>query len=191
MERPDWDTATWELLADLEVDAVLALSQAQRRYVPEAGEEDLRRWLMRLARRRALSVRRLCVPRTARARRAEEIMVVEGPGLSVRQEEMAHRLGIAEMRWRLRIGLRRWEVVAQAWPEKRTNRERPDALAEDSGCLFVVEFDHGAYSAADAMRKQLAFTELASRQVWGVGSERRRCWLREHLRGQDALIVEW
>lgn len=191
MEQPDWDTATWELLADLEVDAVLALSQVRRRYAPEAGEEDLRQWLMRLARRRALSVRRVCVPRTARARLAEEVVVVERAGRPVYSEEVAHRLGLAEMRWRLRTGLRRWEVVAQAWPEKRTHGERPDAMAEDAAGLIAVEYDHGAYRSADIVRKYRAFATLAPRQLWGTSSEPRRRWLHQHLRGQNIMVVVW
>ncbi len=191
MDHPDWDSATWRLLADLEIDGALALSQVRRRYVPTAGKEELDGWLMQLARRRALGVHRLWVPRTARARRAEEIVVVERPGLSVRQEEMAHRLGLAEMRWRLRDGLCRWEVVNQPWPEKRDERERPDALAEDGAGLIAVEYDHGAYSATDVVRKHRAFTELAPRQVWGVSSERRKRWLHERLHVHDVLIVVW
>lgn len=191
MEQPDWDTAAWQLLADLEVDGALALSQVRRRYVPGDGEEELRRWLIRLARRRALSVRRLWVPRTARARRAEEIVVVERPGLSVRQEEMAHRLGLAEMRWSLRASLRAWSLIAQPWPEKWLYGERPDALAEDAAGLFAVEYDHGAYSAADIVRKQRAFATLAPRQVWGTSNEHRRRWLREHLHDPDILVVAW
>lgn len=191
MDQPDWDSATWQLLADLEIDGALALSQVRRHYVPAAGEEELHRWVMRLAGRQTLSVRRLWVPRTARARRAEEIVVVERPGLSVRQEEMAHRLGLAEMRWHLRPGLRRWESITHLWPEERAHGERPDALAEDVAGLFVVEYDHGAYSASDVARKQRAFADLASRQVWGVSSERRRRWLHERLHVQDVLVVAW
>ncbi len=191
MGQPDWDIASWQLLADLQVDGVLAPSQVRRRYAPLADEEEVRRWLKRLAARRAVSVRRVWVPRTARARLPEEILAVEQPGRSGRQEEIAHRLGLAEMRWHLRAGLRRWEPVAQRWPEKRTYGERPDALAEDAAGLFVAEYDHGAYSVSDVKRKQRAFAELASRQVWGVSSERRRRWLREHLHGSDILVVAW
>ncbi|MDQ7839432.1 MAG: hypothetical protein RDU83_00205 [bacterium] len=191
MEQPDWDTATWQLLADLEVDAVLALSQVRRRYVPTAREKEIDLWLRVLRRRGAINLRRVWVPRTARARLAEEIVVIEPPGASIRQEEMAHRLGLAEMRWRLRDGLRRWEVVAQAWPEKRTHGERPDAMAEDAAGLIAVEYDHGAYGAADVVRKQRAFAALTPRQVWGTSSEPRRRWLHRHLRGQNIMVVVW
>ncbi len=191
MDQPDWDTATWQLVADLWVDHVLALSQVQRRYVPGADEQEVRRWVKRLAGRRAISVRRVRAPRTARARLTEETVAVELPGRSGRQEELAHWLGLAEMRWHLRTGLLRWQLVGQLWPEKRPCGERPDALAEDAAGLFVVEYDHGAYSVSDVRRKQQAFAELAPRQVWGVSSERRQHWLREHLHGQNALVVAW
>ncbi len=191
MDQPDWDTATWQLLADLRVDQNLALSQVQRRYVSGADEQEVYQWLKRLAGRRAISVRRVWVPRTARARLAEEIVAIELPGRSGRQEEIAHRLGLAEMRWQLRAGLLRWELTTQLWREKRTHGERPDALAEDAAGLFVVEYDHGAYSASDVKRKHRAFAELASRQIWGVSSERRQHWLREQLHDRDALVVAW
>jgi hypothetical protein len=191
MKQPDWDTATWQLLADLWIDHVLALSQVRRRYVPEADEREVGRWVTRLAGRRAISVRKVWVPRTARARLTEETVAVELPGRSGRQEELAHRLGLAEMRWHLRAGLLHWQVIGQLWPEKRTHGERPDALAEDGAGLFVVEYDHGAYSVSDVKSKHRAFADLAPRQVWGVSSERRRCWLREHLAGQGALVVTW
>lgn len=191
MEWSDWDTATWQILADLPVDRALALSQVRRRYVPLADEEEVCRWLKRLADGRVVSLRRVSVPRTARARLTEETLAVEQLGRPVRQEEMAHRLGIAEMRWQLRTGLRGWKPIAQPWPEKRVYGERPDALAEDAAGLFVVEYDHGAYSAADVTRKHRAFTELASRQVWGASSERRRRWLDSHLQDSSILVVGW
>jgi len=189
MEQPDWDTATWQLLADLRVDQILALSQVQRRYVPGADEAVVSRWLTRLAGRRAVSVRTVWVPRTARARLAEEIVTVELPGRSGRQEEIAHRLGLAEMRWCLRAGLRHWQAIGQLWPEKRSYGERPDALAEDGAGLFVVEYDHGAYGASDVRRKHRAFAELAPRQVWGVSSESRLRWLRMHLHSSEILVA--
>jgi hypothetical protein len=191
MKQPDWDTATWQLLADLWIDRVLALSQVRRRYVPGADEREVGRWLTRLAGRRAISVRRVWVPRTARARLTEEIVAVELPGRPSRQEELGHWLGLAEMRWRLRAGLLRWQVIGQLWPERRPYGERPDALAEDAAGPFVVEYDHGAYGVSDVQRKHRAFAELAPRQVWGVSSERRQRWLREHLHGQEALVVAW
>jgi hypothetical protein len=191
MEQPDWDTATWQLLADLWIDCVLALSQVRRRYVPGGDDHQVARWVKRLAARRAINMRRLWVPRTARARLTEEIVGVELPGRSGRQEEIAHRLGLAEMRWHLRAGLWRWEPSTQRWPEKRTHGERPDALAEDGAGLFVVEYDHGAYSGSDIKRKRRAFEVLAPRQVWGVSSEQRRRWLREHLHNEDVLVVTW
>lgn len=191
MDQPDWDTATGQLLADLWIDHVLALSQVRRRYVQGAGESEVERWLKRLAGRRAIGVRRVWVPRTARARLTEEIVAVELPRRSGRQEEIAHWLGLAEMRWHLRAGLLRWQLIGQLWPEKRPYGERPDALAEDPTGLFVVEYDHGAYGVSDVKRKHRAFAELAPRQMWGVSSERRRRWLREHMHGQDALVVAW
>lgn len=191
MKQHDWDTATWQLLADLRGDHILALSQVRRRYASGVDEREVERWVKRLAERRAITARRLLVPRTARARLTAEIVAVELPGSSGRQEEIAHRLGLAEMRWHLRVGLRRWEPITQRWPEKRTYGERPDALAEDAAGPFVVEYDHGAYSAADVMRKQRAFTELASRQVWGVSSERRRRWLLRHQYDSNILVVTW
>jgi len=191
MEQPDWDTATWQLLADLWIDHVLALSQVRRRYAPGADEHQVGRWLTRLAGRRAISVRRVWIPRTARARLTEKTVAVELPGSPVHQEEMAHWLGLAEMRWRLRAGLLRWQVIGHLGPEKRAHGERPDALAEDAVGVFVVEYDHGAYSVSDIKNKHRAFAELAPRQMWGVSSEQRRQWLREHLAGQGALVVTW
>ncbi len=191
MDQPDWDTATWQLLADLRIDQILALSQVRRRYAPGADEQEVRRWLKRLAGRRAITVRRVWVPPSARARLTEEILAVEEPGRASRQENMAHRLGLAEMRWHLRATLERWELVKQPWPEKQRYGERPDVLAEDAAGFFVVEYDHGAYSVADVKNKQRAFSELAPRQVWGVSSERRRCWIRRYLENSSILVVAW
>jgi hypothetical protein len=191
MDQPDWDTATWQLLADLWIDHVLALSQVRRRYVPGADEHEVGRWVTRLAARRAISVRRVWVPRTARARLTEETVAVELPGRSGRQEELAHRLGLAEMRWHLRAGLLRWQAIGQLWPEKRAHGERPDALAEDGTGLFAVEYDHGAYSVSDVKSKHRAFAELAPRQVWGTSSERRRQWLHQYLHDANILVIAW
>lgn len=191
MEPPDWDTAAWQLLADLQIDRILALTQVRRRYVPVAHEQEVSRWLERLAARRVVNARKVWVPRTARTRLTEEILVVEQPGWSVGQEVIAHRLGLAEMHWRLRPGLRRWEPITRFLTQRRTCGERPDALAEDAAGPFVVEYDHGAYSLSDVKRKQQAFAYLTSRQVWGASSERRLHWLREHLHGQDLLMVAW
>jgi hypothetical protein len=191
MDRPDWDTATWQLVADLWIDHVLALSQVRRRYVPGADDQEVGRWLTRLARRRVISERRVQVPRTARARLTEETAIVDVPGRSARQEDIAHWLGLAEMRWRLRAGLRHWQGIGQLWPEKRSYNERPDALAEDAAGLFVVEYDHGAYSASDVKSKHRAFTQLAPRQTWGVSSERRRRWLCKHLHSSNILTIAW
>jgi hypothetical protein len=191
MDHPDWDTAIWQLLADLWIDRVLALSQVRRRYAPGAREDEVGQWVRRLAARQALSARRVWVPRTARARLTEELVAVELPGRPSRQEEIAHRLGLAEMRWRLRPGVLRWQVIGQLWPERGQHGERPDALAEDAAGPFVVEYDHGAYSASDVRRKHRAFADLAPRQVWGVSAERRRRWLRERLDGADVLVAVW
>ncbi len=79
----------------------------------------------------------------------------------------------------------------QLWPEKRPYGERPDSVAEDAAGLFVVEYDHGAYSVSDVRRKRRAFAELAARQVWGVSSKRRRRWLCSHLHGADIFVVAW
>jgi hypothetical protein len=191
MDQSDWDNATWQLLADLRIDHVLARSQVRRRYAPGADDQEIGRWLTRLARRHTITVRTVWVPRTARARLTKETVVVELPGRLARQEDIAHWLGLAEMRWHLRAGLVRWQAIGQLWPEKRSYGERPDALAEDAAGVFVVEYDHGAYSVSDVTNKHQAFAEIALRQVWGVSSERRRSWLQERLHGESAIVVTW
>lgn len=191
MERQDWDNATRRLLADLQVDRVLALSQVRRRYVLASEQEEVCRWLQACTRRGTVTVREVSVPPTARARLTQRIAIVGPPGASVRHEEIAHHLGLAEMRWHLREKLWKWKTATQSWSDNRKLRERPDAVAEDGTGLVVVEYDHGAYSAADIVRKQRAFAAFAPRQVWGTSAEHRRRWLLKHIPDTNILVVKW
>ncbi len=178
---------SWRL--DLAMDRVLSLGQIRRRYLPSTSEAAVRVQVIRLAAAGHLVAWSEWVPLTARARVVRFVTFVGLTRVAVVPAALRHLCGVAEMRWRLRHVVHAWDASDAAVLQEGA---QPDALAEDRhGCL-AVEYDAGAYSAEQVLRKTQTFRALYGRQVWGAPHRARQQWLRTHLpSGVDVLLAPW
>jgi hypothetical protein len=125
---------------------------------------------------------------------AEEVL-----GKSIRgsvgpdDEEIEHRLGVAEMRRRLGIPPHAWTSALELHVMGLSSagagfRGLPDGIARVNGEIVVVEYDHGGYSPAQISLKLRVFSGISPRAVWGVPTGRRAGFLRK-LGCKDVMVV--
>lgn len=108
--------------------------------------------------------------------------------------EIEHRVGVGELRTRLRIPPDAWTSAVElhgprlAEAAGTVGRGLPDGLADVDGMRLALEYDHGRYTAAQVRLKQQMFTRLADDEVWAAPTPRRAQWLRR-LGCEHVLIV--
>lgn len=108
--------------------------------------------------------------------------------------EIEHRVGVGELRTRLRIPPDAWTSaidlhVSRLIEAPRTPRRGlPDGLADINGMCLALEYDHGCYTEVQVRLKQQVFGRLAEHAVWAAPTARRAEWLRR-LGCEQVLIV--
>lgn len=115
------------------------------------------------------------------------------PGASL-AHEIEHRLGVGELRTRLRIPPEAWTSAVELHVSRLTEAPRtpgrglPDGLADVNGMRLALEYDRGCYTEVQVRLKQQVFSRLAEDAVWAAPTVRRAEWLRR-LGCEQVLIV--
>ncbi len=110
------------------------------------------------------------------------------------RRELEHRLGVGELRTKLRIPLEAWMSAAELHAVRLAEtagpieRGLPDGLTDIHGRRLALEYDHGRYTALQIRFKLRQFMHLADEAVWAAPTARRAQWLRR-LGCDHALIV--
>jgi hypothetical protein len=110
------------------------------------------------------------------------------------RRELEHRLGVGELRTKLRIPLDAWMSAAElhatrlAEPAGHIGHGLPDGLSDIYGMRLALEYDHGRYTALQVRFKLQQFMHLADGAVWAAPTTRRVQWLRR-LGCEHALVV--
>jgi len=108
--------------------------------------------------------------------------------------EIEHRIGVGELRTRLRIPPDSWtsavelHVASLAEAVGATGRGLPDGLADVDGMRLALEYDYGRYTATQVRLKHGVFTRMADDAVWAAPTSHRAQWLRK-LGCEHVLVV--
>lgn len=178
-------------LEDLATDGVLTAGQAVRRWgyrtvktLVGSGLVTVRRAQYRptAGSRKSITVPVLCLSeRGVRTVLAEGLEPWCPPG-----RELAHAIGLAELRFRLGIPAR--DLVRTRRHARWKEHEKiPDALYRTGSGLIALEYDHGKYTARQVASKLAAAPLFSDRMIWGVPGAKRARWLEKH--GAEEVIV--
>lgn len=97
--------------------------------------------------------------------------------------EIEHRVGMGELRTRLRILPHAWTSAVELHAARLAvaagtpGRGLPDGLADVNGMRLALEYDHGSYTAVQVRLKQRVFSQLADDAVWAAPTAHRAEWL--------------
>lgn len=153
----------------LKIDRALTLGQVRRWYGPEVD---------RVAER--FPVVGLTLPATGKTRYTRKFWVVHHPQWRVHQAELAHTLGLAELRHLVGALPGQW-VMGGA--------DRPDAIWQQDGRSMAVEYDCGTYSHRVLLEKMAAYTRGYDGQIWGVAGALRQVSVQRALAGRGKVWV--
>lgn len=107
--------------------------------------------------------------------------------------EIEHRVGVGELRTKLRVPLDAWTSAGELHIARRVDaadpvaRGLPDGLADVNGMRLALEYDHGRYTAVQVRFKQQRFMHMADDAVWAAPTVRRARWL--HSLGCEHVLV--
>ncbi len=183
------------LLEDLAADGVCTAGQAVRNRGYRAVRELVEKGLVTVwrvpYRPTAGSRRRIVIPvlrlsgKGIQAARAEGLRPWEPP-----PREVAHAIGVAELRSRLGIPARGFVHAGSMMPiwGRAQMDGLPDALY-CTGCeLIALEYDHGKYTTRHVAAKLKTAPLLSDRMVWGTPGRERARWLERHGAGEVVVL---
>ncbi len=98
----------------------------------------------------------------------------------IQLHQLAHTLGVAELRHLLGARPDQWQVAGA---------DRPDAIWQRDGHQLAVEYDYGAYSPRALIEKVAAYTRGYDGQVWGVSGQLRQQGVERVLAGRGKVWV--
>lgn len=114
------------------------------------------------------------------ARQQRKIGVVCREQGGIQLHQLAHTLGLAELRHLLGARPDQWQVAGA---------DRPDAIWQQAGQQLAVEYDYGAYSPRILTEKVAAYTRGYDGQVWGVSGSLRQRGVERVLAGRGKVWV--
>ena len=114
------------------------------------------------------------------ARQQRKVWVVCRERESIKAHQLAHTLGVAELRHLLGARPDQWQVAGA---------DRPDAIWQQTGQKLAVEYDYGAYSPRVLTEKVAAYTRGYDGQVWGVAGPLRQRGVERVLAGRGKVWV--